>query len=145
MLYNLPLPLEVQWWTVRSKASKAAPGTVATDGPRWERMVTGLVCIWSVDSETGVHKRQMGADGGGRGGKVVERWVKWEKEVSKGAMSSQGSHGLKKTFLRFSVSQTHSVSLPTPNCGNSTASLWSHVFIWGMLCQVSGHSSYQGD
>lgn len=31
-------------------------------------MVTGLVCIWSVDSETGVHKWQMGADGGGRGG-----------------------------------------------------------------------------
>lgn len=39
-------------------------------------MVTGLVCIWSVDSETGVHKRQKGGgwgEGGREMGEVGER------------------------------------------------------------------------
>lgn len=93
--------------------------------------------------------RQTFTNGGG--GERGWRWVKGEKEVSTGVTSSQGSHILKKTFRRLfpsfslSLSQTHLVSPPAPNCGNSTASLWSRVFIWGMLCQVSGRSSYQGD
>lgn len=68
-------------------------------------MVTGLVCIWSVGSETDVHRRQ-------RGERVVDterEMGEGEKEVSMGVMSSQGSHVLKKKkslFLSVSLSLT---------------------------------------
>lgn len=85
-------------------------------------MVTRLVCIWSVGSETDVHKRQ-------RGEGVVET----EREMEEGGERSLHGGDVKSRFscteenispfLSLPLSQTHLVSLPTPSCGNSTASL----------------------
>lgn len=137
-------------WTVRSKASKAEQGTEVTDGLRWGRMVTGLVCIWSAVSHIDFYKRvDFGGGGEGKEGEA-QRWEKWEKEAITGkrvkskVLTHQRKHFYIFLFVTHKHAHTQSVCLP-PNCGNSTASLWSRVFIWGMLCQVSGRSSYQGD
>lgn len=58
--------------------------------------------------------RQTFTNGRGEGGGGRERWVKGEKEVSMGVMSSQGSHVLKKTFRRFSLSHKHTWSVRLP-------------------------------
>lgn len=81
--------------TVRSKASKARQGAEDTDEPRWKRMVTGLVCICRVDSQTAE---------GSSGGEAA-RSEKGEKEVFMGkGVKSKFSCIEKKHFYIFSLS-----------------------------------------
>lgn len=87
-------------------------------------MVTGLVCICSVDSETDIHKRQ-------RGERVVKREMgEGEKGVSMGMMSSQASHVLKKTFLSLVLRNTHTQPTQRP----ATPQLWEFHFISVIAC-----------
>lgn len=87
-------------------------------------MVTGLVCIWSIDSQAFANGRKW--EGVGWGARVVET----EREIGEdGEISLHGGDVKvlmywKHTHTHFFFSLSlHTVSLPTPICGNSTASL----------------------